>query len=84
MLATLKHSMSWDYQDWRGRDRETDLDLTYTCDADGYVRIASINYGGPELDDAELDRIEEYLAENVAPEAYGEWLAERAEWSAAA
>ncbi len=79
--ATLYTELTWDWQDWRGRDCEADLCITYTCDADFCVQLKDVQ---GELPDSEWERLEEYVASNIAPEAYAEWLADRADWSEAA
>jgi hypothetical protein len=78
--ANLYTELTWDWQDWRGRDHEADLNIKYTCDADGAVVLTDVQ---GELPDEEFwtlaDYITDYIEANVAPEAYSEWLADRAE-----
>ena len=80
LTAHLYTEMTWDWQDWRGRDHEADLNVTYTCDANGAVTITDVQ---GELPDCEFDALGDYIESNIAPEAYGEWLAEYAEQVAA-
>lgn len=79
--ATLYTELTWDWQDWRGRDQEADLCVTYTCDADLYVQLKDVQ---GNLPDDQWEALEEWIAETRAPEAYAEWLAECADWSEAA
>ncbi len=79
--ATLYTELTWDWQDWRGRDREADLCVTYTCDADFSVQLKDVQ---GELPDDQWEALEEWIAECRAPDAYAEWLAENADWQVAA
>jgi len=75
--ATLTANLTWDWQDWRGRERSEDVELEYTCDADFHIELKSISYGGAEMDDPDLDALLDYVAGEYAPDAYAEWLADR-------
>ena len=72
-IAHLTADLSWDYRDWRGHDRSVDLEVPYTCDADGNVRILC---GSDGLTIWEWERISDHIEDEIAPQAYAEWLAE--------
>ena len=76
--AHLTADLSWDYTDWRGRDRSVDLEVPYTCDQDGDVRILC---GSDDVPTDQWYRITDHIASEIAPQAYAEWLAEDADRS---
>ena len=71
--AHLTADLTWDYTDWRGRDRSVDLEIPYTCDADGDVRVLC---GQSDLPFGEWGRICSHIEAEIAPQAYAEWLAD--------
>ena len=71
--AHLTADLTWDYTDWRGRDCSVDLEIPYTCDADGDVRVLC---GQGELPTAEWVRVGDHIEAEIAPQAYAEWLAD--------
>ena len=71
--AHLTADLTWDYTDWRGRDRSVDLEIPYTCDADGDVRVLC---GQSDLPFGEWGRICDHIEVEIAPQAYAEWLAD--------
>ena len=73
MTAHLTADLSWDYTDWRGRDRSVDLEVPYTCDQDGDVRILC---GSDDVPRAVWDSICDHIEAEIAPQAYAEWLEE--------
>jgi len=73
--ATLTCSLSWDYQDWRGHDHETDVEVVYTFDGTD-IQLVELNYAGDDLPEGEVDALIDYIADVYAPEAYSEWLAD--------
>lgn len=77
--AHLTHTLTWDYQDWRGRDREIDVTVEYTI-ARGEIEFGQFTYGGPELPDAEVERICDYIESEIAPEDFAEWEADRGDY----
>ena len=73
--AKLKCSLTWDYQDWRGHDRETDVEVVYTFDGTD-IGLLELNLAPDDFPDSELDALLDYVADMYAPEAYAEWLAD--------
>ena len=71
--AHLTADLTWDYRDWRGHDRSVDLEIPYTCDADGKVQILC---GMGDLPVEEWYQISDYIESDFAPWDYAEWLAE--------
>jgi hypothetical protein len=45
--ANLYTELTWDWQDWRGRDHEADMNIKYTCDADGAVVLTDVQGNCP-------------------------------------
>lgn len=72
--ADLTANLTWDWQDWRGRDHEADIEVFYSFDGEA-IRSWKLNYD-PGFDEAEADRLIDHIESEYAPEAYAEWLAE--------
>ena len=71
--AHLTADLTWDYRDWRGHDRSVELEIPYTCDADGDVVMLC---GPGDMPPGEWALIVGYIEAELAPQAYAEWLAE--------
>lgn len=76
--ASLTANLTWNWQDWRGRDKEADLEVSYTFDGET-IRNWQLNYD-PGFDDAEEQRLIDHIEGEYAPEAYAEWLADMADY----
>ena len=73
--ANLTASLQWEYHDHRGRECETDIQIDYTCNADGVIDLGQ-QHTGADLDESEWDRVADHIEAEIAPEAYAEWLAD--------
>jgi glycerate-2-kinase len=76
VTATLQTTVQIEWQDYRGRDRECELEVTYTFDGDD-LRIVSYaapvdGYDGDMIDGLVWDAVTEQ-----ADEAFAEWLNDR-------
>ncbi len=79
-MPQLSTSFSIDWQDWRGRDCEADVEVDYTYDGD-VARIVKITGDGiDEIDDYLLEGIVYERLEDIAPEDYAEWAADQADY----
>jgi hypothetical protein len=74
MTAKLTTELTWQWQDWRGRDHEADIEVTYMYDGKALTDPV-LNYD-PGFDDGEMDRMLDYIESEYAPEAYDEWCAD--------
>jgi hypothetical protein len=79
--ATLKTTVQIDWQDYRGRDRDAECEVTYTYDGDD-LRITDTRFVGFVDGGYDIDLIDELVWNAVSEEAdaaYAEWQAERDE-----
>lgn len=80
--AKLNTTVTLTWENRRGCDRDCTVDASYTFDGSD-LRIVDINIvGSDDLDDETFDDLLFDALWEVAPEAYAEYQAERAEYLA--
>jgi hypothetical protein len=75
MTAKLTTELTWYWQDWRGRDHEADIEVSYMYDGKTMTE-PRLNFD-PGFDDAEMYRMLDYIESEYAPDAYADWLADQ-------
>jgi hypothetical protein len=79
--AHLTATVMIEWQDYRGNDRECEVEVGYTYDGDD-LNIGKCNYLGSveTIGDDELDELIYEAVADLADDAYAEWQAEYGEY----
>ena len=77
--AKLSASLTICWETERGYDRDAEVEVDYTFDGED-IEISKWEANTDELSDDEIDDLIMEQLEDIAPEAYAEWLAELGDW----
>lgn len=79
LTAHLCTSFDLDYTDSRGRERYTDLEVEYDFDGADKLQITRLCGAFSDWDEDQIYDLAYRHLDDVAPEAYAEWLADYGE-----
>lgn len=81
-LAKLNTTVTLTWENRRGCDRDCTVDVAYTFDGTELRIVETHIVGSDDIDDETFDELLHDAVMEVAPEAYAEWQADRADYLA--